>query len=130
MDKANKINIKKWVDALRSGKYKQGFGVLKKLNGDMCCLGVVTEQYRISEDNTNKIDWEERSKADRVYFDNYDCIVPSLVVKWLEIHPLWSIDVNFQGELISLGYLNDVKKLTFDEIADLIEETYLKEDKI
>lgn len=32
----------KWVEALRSGKYKQGARYLKK-NGRYCCLGVLCE---------------------------------------------------------------------------------------
>ena len=38
MDKRIK---KKWVDALRSGKYKQGQGRLKGVDDTYCCLGVL-----------------------------------------------------------------------------------------
>lgn len=38
MDKAIK---RKWVKALRSGKYKQGKGHLKDERGRFCCLGVL-----------------------------------------------------------------------------------------
>lgn len=48
--------MKKWVKALRSGKYKQGQGVLKQTNGKNvtyhCCLGVLCELY--NEDMTDK----------------------------------------------------------------------------
>ena len=41
--------MKKWVKALRSGKYKQGTGTLKqydsKGNAQHCCLGVLCELY-------------------------------------------------------------------------------------
>lgn len=41
--------MKKWVKALRSGKYKQGYGTLKQYNGFEevyhCCLGVLCELY-------------------------------------------------------------------------------------
>jgi hypothetical protein len=33
----------KWVEALRSGKYKQGRSVLKNTEGRMCCLGVLLD---------------------------------------------------------------------------------------
>lgn len=37
-----KPQIKKlWVDALRSGKYKQGKGQLRTEEGNFCCLGVL-----------------------------------------------------------------------------------------
>lgn len=39
--KAIKANRKKWIAALRSGKYKQGRGILyNKKNNTFCCLGV------------------------------------------------------------------------------------------
>lgn len=41
--------MKKWIKALRSGKYKQGTGTLKqydsKGNAQHCCLGVLCELY-------------------------------------------------------------------------------------
>jgi len=39
----NKDIAKKWVDALRSGEYKQGKGYLKNAAGEYCCLGVLCE---------------------------------------------------------------------------------------
>ncbi len=38
MDKQLKT---KWLKALRSGRYKQGMGCLKNVNGEYCCLGVL-----------------------------------------------------------------------------------------
>lgn len=35
--------VKKWVAALRSGKYKQGKGVLRSEKGNYCCLGVLCD---------------------------------------------------------------------------------------
>lgn len=41
--------MKKWVKALRSGKFKQGTGTLKQFNSkgqpQHCCLGVLCELY-------------------------------------------------------------------------------------
>ena len=34
---------KKWLEALRSGKYKQGGGMLRSQNDEFCCLGVACE---------------------------------------------------------------------------------------
>lgn len=34
---------KAWVEALRSGRYKQARGKLKSRNGAMCCLGVLAD---------------------------------------------------------------------------------------
>jgi len=35
--------MKKWVKALRSGKYKQGKQVLQNAKGEFCCLGVLAD---------------------------------------------------------------------------------------
>ena len=32
---------KKWVKALRSGEYKQGYGILRTENNEYCCMGVL-----------------------------------------------------------------------------------------
>jgi hypothetical protein len=36
-------NAKKWVEALRSGKYEQGRNRLKTAHNEFCCLGVACE---------------------------------------------------------------------------------------
>ena len=33
----------KWLEALRSGKYKQGVRVLRSIHDDYCCLGVLCD---------------------------------------------------------------------------------------
>lgn len=33
----------KWVEALRSGKYEQGQGYLRRADDSMCCLGVLCD---------------------------------------------------------------------------------------
>lgn len=38
-----KANRKLWVEALRSGKYRQTKSKLKARNGAMCCLGVLAD---------------------------------------------------------------------------------------
>lgn len=35
----------KWIEALRSGKYKQGAEGLQSSNGTFCCLGVLCDQF-------------------------------------------------------------------------------------
>ena len=37
-------HTQKWLDALRSGKYKQGFGGLNR-KGEFCCLGVACDVH-------------------------------------------------------------------------------------
>ena len=98
--------LEKWLAALRSGDYQQGTGQLK--NGDRyCCLGVACEISGLGA-------WE---------FDNYRCLsdvhsgsLPKEVQRALGL----ASDVGWVGEK-SLVSLNDIEKLTFNQIADLIE---------
>jgi hypothetical protein len=43
--KPNKDNIQLWVQALRSGKYKQAKATLKSASGGYCCLGVACRLF-------------------------------------------------------------------------------------
>lgn len=110
----NKENIRKWVEALRSGRYSQyfpdGYGYYK--DGKFCALAVakdiiinpVTPGKYVTEDEfiqtTYKVDAE-----------SYYGIQNFLIKK--------------DGILYSFGQLNDDMKLSFNEIADLIEAQYL-----
>jgi len=41
MDRQEKSELlDKWIAALRSGEYRQGYGALRNSRGEMCCLGV------------------------------------------------------------------------------------------
>jgi len=110
-----KKSIKKeWVDALRSGEYKQTKGVLKDKDS-FCCLGVLCD---IHSKETGE-EWEEDT-----YFVEVGEL-PERVVSWAELtgfnpsNPL--VKVNDITKRISLAELNDGGKI-FDEIADIIEE--------
>lgn len=94
----------KWVAALRSGKYRQGRGHLRNNNDEYCCLGVLCDVV----DTTR---WESGYTC----YEYEECSgqLPSEMVKYLDIS-----DVN-QSSLINM---NDIKKSTFEEIADWIEK--------
>lgn len=114
---------KKWIEALRSGKYKQGRNELKNEKDEMCCLGVLCQVYK------------EIVKKKGIGFDsngefidsegNSDKYVPSYRVwKWAglkEANP--SITGEKKGiKFLSLAQANDYGKLTFKEIAKIIEK--------
>lgn len=116
----NKLPVdikKKWVDALRSGKYEQGREYL--CDGDRyCCLGVLQKEldgcttpmyddsqlpsmtwayeHGLVEDPSDREEWNPRVK---VVFDDFD----------------------FDGH-VQLSELNDSGDFSFNQIADLIEE--------
>ncbi len=41
----------KWIAALRSGEYKQGFGSLSSTYGEYCCLGVLNVVLGLDSDD-------------------------------------------------------------------------------
>lgn len=122
----NKENIKKWVEALESGEYKQTTGVLRDYDG-YCCLGVACDLYlkeksiswtKPSIDNSHySIQHEGLNSADS------ETLLPSIAT-WLFNNDLleWSGDPKIQG--FFLTEWNDDKGKTFKEIAKLIREEY------
>ncbi len=111
----NKELVTKWVEALRSGKYKQTKGSLHK--GDaFCCLGVLCD--------ITGVQWTERKvKAS----------IPEYVIEYKDESSQGSawlgltnsirnqIGLSFQQEC-KLANLNDVQSYNFNEIAIEIEK--------
>lgn len=84
------------ITALRSGKYKQTIGELRK--GDcFCVLGVICDLYDPKQ-------WD----VDGCYLNSFGAFES------------FGVPGNLQAELI---YLNDEAKKTFPEIADWLEKT-------
>lgn len=94
----------KWVEALRSGKYEQGYGGLcvGGLKGSRyCCLGVLCACLKV---------------------DKYgDPLTGPLVGGYLSSPLLRNLDLK-EEDMDYLAGLNDREKATFSEIADYIEE--------
>ncbi len=116
--KAKKLNpnARKWVRALRSGKYKQTKDALCTVeNGERsyCCLGVACELYAASNPLTIK-DGELEGK-NVVIFGRASVVPPKKVIKWLGLQ---SECGDFDGD--ALTSLND-GGTPFAEIADIIE---------
>lgn len=100
---------KEWIAALRSGKYKQGQGQLKTQD-KFCCLGVLCDISKQSE-------WFNS------YYDENHCTPSPKIVKWAEMkerNPM----VLVEGEFWSLAMINDIKKYSFEKIADIIEKNW------
>lgn len=104
----------KWLEALRSGKYKQGRGELRSVNDEFCCLGVLC-------DVSGQGEWDKRTEAHYSYGQG---------TKWgayglpLFMNEFTGLTMKPEETLFAL---NDDKKLSFNEIADWIEEN-IKED--
>lgn len=109
-------NRKKWIEALRSSTYQQGFGHLKQKNNDCqnlyCCLGVAAENYGVIW-NEAHLDFPIRyglylNETNR--FSTYT--LPTYLLENL------GLDIDEQRNLIAA---NDSYKFTFAQIADLLE---------
>lgn len=138
---ANIENVKKWIAALRSGEYKQGTGSLHSAGAEgepdtYCCLGVATVvamadgcpiQRKTKPDCGSYAYYETDPKA------NVSGILPPAVVKWLGLEGRDETEgsVVFDNEAGHYGKevrdaisANDVKRWSFDQIADKLEEHF------
>ena len=118
-----------WVAKLRDPEVKQGMSTLKR-NDCYCCLGVLTELYRTSDENLGKIDWSEDNGSN--WFDTSQAFLPTLVADWsgidhmdqapLKVPPSFLLKYPKVGLSAdpNLMMLND-NGVSFADIADLIE---------
>ena len=95
---------KKWVEALRSGKYEQGRTYLRSMENRYCCLGVACDlfnpkawelskhRYTLSHSST----WIPHEICAEIYLDDFAI-----------------------GKLVNM---NDKSMQSFKQIADWIEE--------
>lgn len=114
MKTKSKMNAaaKRWVKALRSGKYKQGRDYLHKTGPDrFCCLGVACDLYQkaVGGLTEQKSDYEVR-------YDDNGTSLPDPVMKWLGIK---SACGSLSGG--NLQARND-RGTSFKQIADIIEK--------
>jgi hypothetical protein len=124
---------KKWVKALRSGKYKQGKSFLKQFNSKgqpkHCCLGVLCELYNDTMKKNHKRTISVKFHDDShlyygyVKFANKDGSLPAVVRKWAGIKNemgTFSYTERIFKHTKCLADLNDTGK-KFSTIADIIE---------
>lgn len=109
-----------WVEALRSGVYKQGKNYLHE--GDTyCCLGVACDLYRRYESGPG---WrDEDTDEDGFPANSYmgeAGVLPATVRDWLGLGDECGCHVVSKVQGRSLSGLNDQGN-TFEEIADVIE---------
>jgi len=111
--KMNPAVKKIWIDALRSGLYKQGKHQLRISLDRFCTLGVLCNLHaqahpEIAAKQTNLYE----------YLGEFG-ILPVEVMKWAG---LTGQGPSVYTKIGSISYLNDSEEMTFDEIADVIEE--------
>lgn len=111
-----KPEIKKlWVDALRSGEYKQAKHKLRTTKGSFCCLGVLCNLHAQAHPEIAT----EQKKA-TVYMGESQ-FLPLEVVNWAKLPSYGGARVTINSTKMQLTAHNDDGR-TFLEIADAIEE--------
>lgn len=116
MNDINKEAINKWIEALRSGEYKQGYYRLRtysKKEDTFCCLGVACDVLK------DELDGEWVQKADDYTFEVSDDqfhgqeYMPDVVVEYIGLPERFLND--------DLSELNDRENYSFRQIANKLE---------
>ena len=105
---------KKWLKALRRGKYKQGrLALRRRSNGgyEYCCLGVLC----------NIVDPKAWRQWEETFTHNRESYI-HLSTKVMKIVGLGSNDPMLTKP-VSCMIANDMRKMTFKQIADLIQQS-------
>jgi hypothetical protein len=101
--------VTKWVQALRSGTYKQGYGMMRYTYPGrrtvFCCLGVLCEVAELPMSNDYYC-FSPNGESRNILPDNV----------WFEAET--GFDLKFMGEL---SKANDSLVYNFNDIADMIE---------
>lgn len=116
----------KWLEALRSGEYSQGTTRLRRSDDTYCCLGVLVDLC--IREGAVDYGWEETGLG---YFatgphgqilatEGDTASLPAEVASLAEIH---SMGKRGDGRA-ALYALNDSHGLSFEEIANVIEEEF------
>lgn len=111
---------KKWVEALRSGEYKQGKDFLR-VNDTFCCLGVLCDL--VGKEQGALWDYENTINGDRLgMFDGIKEFLPMSVMEVVGLtDDSPSVPTGIEDREDTLATFND-RGTSFLEIADLIEK--------
>lgn len=110
MDTPSKSYKEQWIEALRSGKYKQGSGLLSRFDGSYCCLGVLCEVMQIPKVASTGV-------SGFIYGED----VAFFPYQYLEQSGLNDAHGSSKTDGLSLVRMNDAG-YSFEKIADAIEK--------
>ena len=112
-----------WLEALRSGEYKQGTGYLRR-SDKFCCLGVLCNLA--VEAGAPKVE-EDLLPTENVFiYNGSELVLPSSVMEWAGLNssdPTLVVEIGGASDYHPVSYYND-SGLTFNVIADLIEAQF------
>lgn len=126
----NKENVRKLVEALRSGKYKQTTNYLTKIaNGEQshCCLGVAC---LVAKENGVFVDVQVVGDDawQTVKYNGDGLLLPGGVVQWYGFTST-TPDIKAPNGAVSPATIaNDDLGWDFNQIADGFERMYLTDD--
>lgn len=109
----------KWVEALRSGEYKQTYNVFR-IQNHYDVLGVLCDLY-IKE---KKLEWIEGEKGVYAFPGKKSqsiALLPVEVQKWSGLSEFDTINHKDHPTSLSPGFFADMSKLDFKSLADVIE---------
>lgn len=120
-------NAKKWVEALRSGEFKQGQLALCEITEDgdnYCCLGVAC-QVAVDAGLPVTVTERDLNGRRRRTYDHERTALPTTVRDWLGLSTPGGAYhkhlADTPGTAYSLMGHNDSDKFDFNQIADIIE---------
>lgn len=67
----------KWIDALRSGEYVQGYGQLRSEDNKFCCLGVLGDIYS----KEKRVEWEKNYSGLHT-IEGQSAVLNKKVIEW------------------------------------------------
>jgi hypothetical protein len=112
----------RWIAALRSGKYEQGY---KRLNRDnkFCCLGVLCDILK------DEIDLTVSVERGITHYNSNGSVLPNALLNYANLNSYMGYISSFSGdentycpEGLTLSHLNDSENYNFSKIADVIEK--------
>jgi len=114
----------RWLQALRSGEYKQTTGLLEDEAG-YCCLGIACKLLVANYPQTEKYNYENDSTfEDESYIGTFlrgDLPEPPA--------PGWLVNISSDFATrcgVSLDQLNDIHSFSFEAIAEVLDLVYIQ----
>ena len=111
---------KKWVAALKSGEYEQGFDALcttNAQNDSFCPLGVLCELHAQETGEA----WEpgRSHRPHRLRYYGAASALPHTVCDWADLPS--NPGLIYNGFVYTVSTLNDEARLSFRQLADIIQ---------
>lgn len=113
-----KLKVKKlWLEALRSGKYRQVKGSLRRPNGGFCVFGVLCNLHAEAHPEIAAQQTREREYMGQTQF------LPTAVAKWAGITDGAMVNAGSETHPYhaTLMHLNDLS-YSFEKLAGIIEK--------